>query len=157
MNAAVAIRRGERPDRPFVLELGTRVAGTSVSSLRAALLPLVESAFRTLAEYVWSRDHDTLIAERDGKPVGFVLVVYDLPDEVSLTDQVFIAYMAVAPEAQRRGVGRLLLDAVERLARERGVDYVSLMVTEENAPALGLYAAAGFATERRMLTKRVRS
>lgn len=157
MNATVAIRRGERLDRPFVLELGKRVAGTSVSSLRAALLPLVESAFRTLAEYVWSRDHDTLIAERDGKPVGFVLVVYDLPDEVSLTDQVFIAYMAVVPEAQRRGVGRLLLDAVEGLARERGVDYVSLMVTEENAPALGLYAAAGFATERRMLTKRVRS
>lgn len=157
MNATVAIRRGERSDRAFVLELGTRVAATSVSSLRAALLPLVESAFRTLAEYVWSRDHDTLIAELDGKPAGFVLVVHDLPDEVSLTDQVFIAYMAVLPEFQRRGVGRMLLGAVDRLAKERGVDYVSLMVTEENAPALGLYAAGGFTTERRMLTKRVGS
>ena len=157
MNATVAIRRGERSDRPFVLELGSRVAATSVSSLRAALLPLVESAFRTLAEYVWSRDHDTFIAEEGGKPVGFVLVVHDLPDEVSLTDQVFVAYMAVVPEAQRRGVGRALLGAVERLAKERGVDYISLMVTEENAPALGLYAAAGFTTERRMLTKRVAS
>jgi ribosomal protein S18 acetylase RimI-like enzyme len=155
MNATVAIRRGERNDRPFVLDLGTRVAETSVSSLRTALLPLVESAFRTLTEYVWSRDHDTLIAEEGGRRVGFALLVHDLPDEVSLTDQVFIAYMAVEPTARRRGIGRMLLDAVERLAAERGVGYVSLMVTEENAAALGLYADAGFATERRMLTKRV--
>jgi ribosomal protein S18 acetylase RimI-like enzyme len=157
VTATVAIRRGERSDRPFVLELGKRVAGTSVSSLRAAFLPLVESAFRTLAEYVWTRDHDMLVAEEGGKPVGFVLVVHDLPDEVSLTEQVFIAYMAVAPEWQRRGIGRAMLGAVERLAEERGVEYVSLMVTEENTPARGLYDAAGFTTERRMLTKRVES
>jgi len=155
VNATVAIRRGERDDRPFVLDLGARVAATSVSSLRTALLPLVQSAFRTLTEYVWSRDHDTLIAEEAGRQVGFVLVVHDLPDEVSLTDQVFIAYMAVEPAAQRRGIGRMLLAAVERLAAERGVGYVSLMVTEENAAAIGLYAAAGFATERRMMTKKV--
>lgn len=157
MNATVAIRRGERGDRGFVLDLGARVAETSVSSLRSAALPLVESAFRTLTEYVWSRDHDTLIAEEAGRPVGFALVVHDLPDEVSLTEQAFIAYMAVEPAARRRGAGRALLDAVERLAAERGVDYVSLMVTEENAPARDLYAGAGFATERRMLTKRVGS
>jgi ribosomal protein S18 acetylase RimI-like enzyme len=155
MNATVAIRRGERGDRDFVLDLGRRVAETSVSSLRTAALPLVESAFRTLTEYVWSRDHDTLIAEEAGRTVGFVLVVHDLPDEVSLTEQAFVAYMAVEPGARRRGIGRALLDAVERLAAERGVDYVSLMVTEENAAALDLYADAGFATERRMLTKRV--
>lgn len=155
MNATVAIRRAERADRGFVLDLGTRVVDTSISSLRTALLPLVESAFRTLTEYVWSRDHDTLIAEEAGRPVGFVLVVHDLPDEVSLTPQVFIAYMAVEPHARRRGIGHALLAAVEGLARQRGVDYVSLMVTEDNAAALGLYAGAGFATERRMLTKRV--
>jgi ribosomal protein S18 acetylase RimI-like enzyme len=155
MNATVAIRRAERSDRGFVLDLGARVADSSDSSLRTVLLPLVESAFRTLTEYVWSRDHDTLIAEEAGRPVGFALVLHDLPDEVSLTDQVFIAYMAVEPAARRRGIGQALLDAVERLAKERGVDYVSLMVTEENAGALGLYAGAGFVTERRMLTKRL--
>lgn len=157
MNATVAIRRAERGDRGFVLDLGARVATSSVSSLRTVMQPLVESAFRTLTEYVWTRNHDTLIAEEAGNPVGFALVLHDLPDEVSLTDQVFVAYMAVEPAARRRGIGQALLDAVERLAKERGVDYVSLMVTEENVAALGLYAGAGFTTERRMLTKKVGS
>ena len=80
-------------------------------------------------------------------------MIYDLPDEVTLTEQAFIGYMAVEPAWQRRGIGRMLLAYIETEARERGLPYLSLMVTEENAPARALYAAAGFATERRMLTK----
>jgi ribosomal protein S18 acetylase RimI-like enzyme len=155
MNATVAVRRGDLGDRPFVLDLGRRVASTSVSSLRTVMPPLVESAFRNLAEYVWTRDHDMLIAEEAGQRLGFVLAIYDLPDEVSLTEQAFIAYMAVEPEAQRRGVGRALLAEVERRTAERGISYISLMVTEENEGARELYAEAGFLTERRMLTKEV--
>jgi ribosomal protein S18 acetylase RimI-like enzyme len=153
MNATVTIRRGKRRDREFVIDLGQRVASTSISSLRDTLPQQVQSAFRNLAEYVWTRDHDTLIAEAGGRALGFALAIYDLPDEVSLTEQAFVAYMAVEPEAQRRGAGRALLSEVERLAAERGLSYVSLMVTEENDAARGLYERAGFGTERRMMTK----
>ena len=38
-------------------------------------------------------------------------------------------------------------------ARRRGLPYLSLMVTEDNVPARELYTAAGFTTERRMMTK----
>ena len=153
MNATVAVRRGDREDRPFVIDLGERVSFTSVSAMRDTLPQLVAAAFRNLAEYVWTRDHDTLIAEAGGRTLGFALAVYDLPDEVSLTEQAFLAYMAVEPDAQRRGVGRALLNEVERLAAERGLSYVSLMVTEENEGARRLYEQAGFGTERRMMTK----
>jgi ribosomal protein S18 acetylase RimI-like enzyme len=61
--------------------------------------------------------------------------------------------MAVEPSHARRGIGRALLDAVEALARERGIPHLSLMVTDENAAARALYDRAGFATERRLLTK----
>jgi GNAT superfamily N-acetyltransferase len=155
MNATVAVRSGDYGDRAFVLDLGSRVASTSVSPLRTVMPPLVESAFRNLAEYVWTRDHDTLIAEEAGEALGFVLAIYDLPDEVSLTEQAFIAYMAVEPAAQRRGIGRALLAEAERRTVERGLSYISLMVTEENLSARELYDRAGFATERRMLTKEV--
>jgi ribosomal protein S18 acetylase RimI-like enzyme len=153
MSEAIAIRRGTVRDREFVLDLGRRVSVTSVSSLRIALPPLVEGAYERLVEYVIAREHDVLVAEVDGVPAGFALIIYDLPDEITLSEQTFIAYMAVEPAWQRRGIARVLLDNIEDQARKRGLPYLSLMVTEENAAARELYAGAGFITERRMMTK----
>ncbi len=121
--------------------------------MRIALEPLVEGAYERLVDYVFQRDHDVLVADLGGKPAGFALLIYDLPDEITLTEQTFIAYMAVEPTRQRAGVGRALLERVEDLARRRGIPYLSLMVTEENVAARELYAATGFVTERRMMTK----
>ena len=153
MNGTVAIRRGTARDRAFVLDLGKRVSPSSVSSLRIALEPLVEGAYERLVEYVLTREHDTLVAEIEGVPAGFALLIYDLPDEITLAEQAFIAYMAVEPAHQRRGIARALLGGVEERARHRGLPYLSLMVTEENDAARELYSGAGFETERRMMTK----
>ena len=153
MNDTLAIRRGTVRDRAFVLDLGRRVSLSSVSSLRVALEPLVEGAYERLVEYVMTRENDVLIAEIDGVMAGFALLIYDLPDEITLTEQTFIAYMAVEPAQQRRGIARALLDRVEAQARRRGLPYLSLMVTEENVAARALYGWAGFVTERRMMTK----
>jgi ribosomal protein S18 acetylase RimI-like enzyme len=153
MSATIAIRRGTYRDRAFVIDLGRRVSPTSVSSIRDALPPLVEGAYERLVEYVLAREHDVLIAESDGVPAGFALLIYDLPDEITLTEQAFVAYMAVEPAWQRQGAGRALLASIEERARLRGLPYLSLMVTEENAAARDLYDAAGFTTERRMMTK----
>jgi ribosomal protein S18 acetylase RimI-like enzyme len=153
MNPAISIRRGTVRDRAFVVDLGRRTSATSVSSLRVALPPLVEGAYERLVEFALVRDHDVVIAEIDGEPAGFALVLHDLPDEVTLTDQCYVLYMAVEPEHQRHGIGAALLERVEELARRRGLPYLTLMVTEENVPARELYAAAGFSTERRMMTK----
>ncbi len=153
MSDAIAIRRGTVRDRAFVIDLGRRVSPTSVSSLRIALPPLVEGAYERLVEYVLAREHDVLIAESGGVAAGFALLIYDLPDEITLTEQAFVAYMAVEPAMQRRGVGGELLASIEEHARKRGLPYLSLMVTEENTAARELYAGAGFITERRMMTK----
>jgi ribosomal protein S18 acetylase RimI-like enzyme len=153
MNEMLAIRRGTVRDRAFVLDLGRRVSLSSVSSMRIALEQLVEGAYERLVEYVLAREHDVLIAEIDGMPAGFALLIHDLPDEITLAEQTFIAYMAVEPARWRRGVARALLDRVEEQARQRGLPYLSLMVTEENEAARALYERAGFVTERRMMTK----
>jgi ribosomal protein S18 acetylase RimI-like enzyme len=153
MTNAIAIRRGNLRDRAFVIDLGRRVSPTSVSSLRVALPPLVEGAYERLVEYVLARENDSLIADVDGVPAGFALLIYDLPDEITLSEQAFIAYMAVEPAWQRRGIARALLATIEEQARKRGLPYLSLMVTEDNAAARALYEASGFSTERRMMTK----
>jgi ribosomal protein S18 acetylase RimI-like enzyme len=153
MTNAIAIRRGNVRDRAFVIDLGRRVSPTSVSSLRVALPPLVEGAYERLVEYVLARESDSLIADVDGVPAGFALLIYDLPDEITLSEQAFIAYMAVEPAWQRRGIARVLLASIEDQARKRGLPYLSLMVTEDNAAARALYEESGFSTERRMMTK----
>lgn len=153
MNDTLAIRRGTVRDRAFVLDLGKRVAPASVSSMRIAIEPLVAGAYERLVEYVLAREHDVLVAELGGLPAGFALLIYDLPDEITLTEQTFVAYMAVEPAQQRRGVGRALMERIEDLARRRGMPYLSLMVTEENTAARELYSEAGYLTERRMMTK----
>jgi ribosomal protein S18 acetylase RimI-like enzyme len=153
MNGSLVVRRGLRDDRAFVRDLAHRSASTSVSAVREARAGDVLESFDRLAEFVYGRRHEALIAEEDGARVGFLLLLYDVPDEVTLTPQAFVAYTAVEPGARGRGVGRALLDAAEQHAREAGLRYVSLMVTDDNAPARALYDRAGFLTERRMLTK----
>jgi ribosomal protein S18 acetylase RimI-like enzyme len=153
MNATVAVRRGERADRDFVRDLGRRSATSSVSAVRKARYDDVLEAFERLADFVYGRRHELLIAEHDGVRAGFLLLLYDIPDEVTMAPQAFIAYMAVEPAVRGRGVGRALLDTAEAQARAAGLPHVSLMVTEENAPARALYDNAGYATERRLLSK----
>jgi ribosomal protein S18 acetylase RimI-like enzyme len=153
VNATVAVRRGTRDDREFVRALASSTATSSVSATRVAKYDDVVASTARLVEFVFKRKHDVLIAEENGERIGFLLLLYDVPDEVTLTDQAFVAYTAVEPHARGRGAGRALLDAAEALARAAGLRYVSLMVTEDNLPARSLYDGAGFLTERRMMTK----
>lgn len=52
--------------------------------------------------------------------------------------------LVVAPDARGSGVGRALLEAAERSARERGCVSLRLEVREDNQPALALYHRHGF-------------
>ena len=153
MKPAVTVRRGNRDDRDFVRDLGRRSATSNVSAVRVAKHDDVLDATERLTEFVFTRKHDAFIAEDDGERVGFLLVLYDFPDEVTLTEQAFFAYAAVEPHARRRGVASALFAAAEERARAVGMQYVSLMVTEDNTPARTMYETSGFVTERRMMTK----
>jgi len=154
VSEALAIRRGRgAADRDYVRDLGKRSATSSVSAMRTARHADVLLSFERLVDFCFGRAHDVLIAEVEGEPAGFLVLLYDVPDEVTLGAQAFVAYTAVEPHARRRGVGRALLAEAERCARGAGSPYISLMVTEDNVPARTLYEQAGFATERRMMTK----
>lgn len=61
-------------------------------------------------------------------------------------DEAEILTVAVAPDAQGRGLGRALLEHAMHEAAGRGATSMVLEVSTANAPALALYAAAGFET-----------
>jgi ribosomal protein S18 acetylase RimI-like enzyme len=142
-------------DRDFVRTLGRRCVMASVASARPTSEANAQEAFDRLCRIVENQSHVTLIARRDGERVGFLLMLDDLPDEVTLLPQAFVAYMAVEPSHRRDGVGAALLAAAEDEARRRRLPYIALMVTEENGSARGLYDRAGYQTERRLLCKRL--
>lgn len=149
----VEIRPGTRADRAFIEDLGMRTIGDSVAAFREAPEAMLDLSYSRLMEIVFGQSHVFLIAHEDGVRLGFVLMLDALTDEVTLTPQGFIAYMAVEPGRRRAGVGSALLGATEDEARRRALPYMALMVTENNASARTLYDRAGYVTERRLLCK----
>ncbi|MBV9718638.1 MAG: GNAT family N-acetyltransferase [Candidatus Eremiobacteraeota bacterium] len=146
---------GAQADRAFVRELGQRCVMSSVSSMRPGSEADAVEAFQRLCDIVEGQSHVTFVAHHNDGRVGFLLLLDELPDEVTLSPQAFVAYMAVEPGLARQGIGAALLAAAEDEARRCRLPYISLMVTEENEPARGLYERSGYHTERRLLCKRL--
>lgn len=63
---------------------------------------------------------------------------------VSAPDEAWVQNIAVRRDAQRRGIGRLLLDALLAEAARRAVPRVLLEVAVDNEPAQRLYARYDF-------------
>jgi ribosomal protein S18 acetylase RimI-like enzyme len=56
----------------------------------------------------------------------------------------WIYYVAVDPDQRMSGCGRAIMAAAESWLRARGAPKVQLMVSDENAAALGFYDALGY-------------
>jgi ribosomal protein S18 acetylase RimI-like enzyme len=147
------VRPGTDADRAFVKALAQGTVIDSVAAFRQAPAPIVRGALERLLEIVASQSHVTLIAEIDGERAGFLLMLDELPDEVTGQEQGFIAYMAVEPAHRRAGAGAALLAAAEDEATRRRLPYITLMVTEDNLAARALYDSRGYFTERRLMCK----
>ena len=76
-------------------------------------------------------------ALREGQLVGYAGMQVIL-------DEGYIANVAVAEPVRRQGVGRALLAALIRAARERELAFLTLEVRRSNAPAIALYESFGF-------------
>jgi ribosomal protein S18 acetylase RimI-like enzyme len=98
-----------------------------------------EDAWSDLSQTV--REGVALIAEEDGRAVGFVFCV--LGDRGRKTAHVTDIY--VRPDARNKGIGRALLAAILEPARGAGLDHVSLEVLIRNSDARRLYERLGFA------------
>lgn len=120
--------RGMRPgDLPNVLEI----------ERRSFSIPWTERAFRHLME---RDDGAVLVVEGPEGGLAGYAAFWIVADEAELGD------LAVRPERRRRGLGRALVEAVARAARDRGAETLFLQVRESNAAARALYREAGFRT-----------
>lgn len=59
----------------------------------------------------------------------------------------WLNYLAVAPEHQRNGFGRAIVEEAERLLRKEGCPKINLQVRTSNESALEFYRRIGYAVD----------
>lgn len=84
----------------------------------------------------------TMIAERDGQPVGYALF-YPSYDTDHAARGMYVQDLYVVPEARRHGVGRALMAAVSRACQADGGCYLFWNARPENRAGLAFYHAIG--------------
>jgi GNAT superfamily N-acetyltransferase len=89
-------------------------------------------------------DHADLVAWIDGKPVGSAFVAI-MPQRPELP----MVLLTVLPEAQGRGVGTRLYEAISDWTRERGLGELEAVVSDEDPDSLGFAERRGFVDDRR--------
>jgi ribosomal protein S18 acetylase RimI-like enzyme len=87
-----------------------------------------------------------LVADVDGVVSGYISSYQNFPVP-SHAHVLAVNGLAVDPNAQGKGVGRRLVEAVIEKARERGLAKITLRVLGPNTSARHLYERCGFATE----------
>jgi ribosomal protein S18 acetylase RimI-like enzyme len=110
------------------------------------------------AEYLARDDAALFVAEQDGTIAGVVEVeVREAPDTPLHVPRRYgeVSTVVVRGVLRGRGIGRALMEAAERWARERGLDSLQLTVYEFNQAARDLYERLGYTTLRRTMRKRL--
>jgi GNAT superfamily N-acetyltransferase len=79
-----------------------------------------------------------LIAEWNGEPAGFALYFYNFSTFVGRTG-IYLEDLFVRPAHRQHGIGRALLRALARIARDRGCGRMEWAVLDWNEPALRFY------------------
>ena len=103
--------------------------------------PVSDDFAKTLREAVEAGALEVLAARAEGHVVGVAVLAYRL--SISAAGPfVSIEDLYVRPEERSRGVGRGLLEAVEKRSASRGVSYVEAQVENEDVAAF--YAALGY-------------
>jgi [ribosomal protein S18]-alanine N-acetyltransferase len=129
------------PDSDFVLELARIADASLIATMSRAL---IEVGLRwswtpqRVARETRDRNSNVLVARRDGGIAAFGIMRYgELHAHLNL--------LAVDPRYRRRGLGRRLMEWLERTAVVAGISEIGLEVRASNAAARRFYGALGYA------------
>jgi GNAT superfamily N-acetyltransferase len=115
-----------------------------VSAAYSHYIPLIgRTPIPMLTDYVEAlRAHDVWVLVDGGAIVG-VLELDPRPDHLWLEN------VAVFPAQQGRGLGSLLLDQAEAVARERGLPEIRLLTNERYVTNIAMYERRGYVETHR--------
>ena len=124
-------------------------------------LPLILTFIRALAVYERLEDRvvateevlreslfgarpyaETLIAEDDGKPVGFAIFFHNFSTFIGRPG-IYLEDLFVNPDARGRGYGKALLARLAAIAKERNCGRLEWSVLDWNEPSIKFYKSLG--------------
>jgi ribosomal protein S18 acetylase RimI-like enzyme len=131
--------------------------GEAVGSLCAALARHEGSDAPTMTAAAFRRDgfganpaFACLIAEQDGRPVGYALHLGDYDTDL-MCHSTYVADLYVDKTARRRGIGRALMAEVAAITQRRGGRTLHWNVLRDNPSARAFYQRIGRELEDSML------
>jgi ribosomal protein S18 acetylase RimI-like enzyme len=150
--SGVAIRPFTDEDRPFLARVAPRMHPGRTASPRDTTS--LNRFFSDLGDrtFLTKPGAQAFVATIDGQSCG---VVSFYPDKDYFTDhaRAYVDNLAVAQDVEGKGVGRALLDYVERWAREHGYREVVLDVFAGNQRAIAFYERQGYRPDHIRMAK----
>ena len=142
------LRPATLSDEPFLFGLTSRLADFPLPAWRTGEeIARADDAILLQALHHPDPGNFILIAEEpEGRPAGYVFATTDT-DYFTRQSHAHIEIVAVSPDVERTGLGRLLLDAAETWARSRGYGSITLNVFARNQRAIRVYEHLGYAPE----------
>lgn len=110
----------------------------------AGATPSVTDTVEQIRRVIVASPAIVLVAEMSGQLAGSVIGGFD-----GWRGNVY--RMAVHPAHRRRGIGLALAREIERRLAEAGAVRITALVEREHASAVAFWAAAGYATDTRMV------
>ena len=139
----------ERPatadDGEAILALMPRLAAFEVPDSRTAEHLWMHDA-ALLRRWVDGETNDCLVhvvEDETGRIVGFAMVSLR-PEMLSREPSAHLEAIAVGPAAEGKGIGKMLLDAIEEDAVSRGALTMTLHVFSRNTRARAFYERSGY-------------
>lgn len=144
----IVLRPAVPGDAEFLISVARRLGEVPIPSWRTPHEVAVADLDQMLAA-VGRGDDDSLVllAESNiGNPLGCLFVSPET-DFFTGAPGGHVEVVAVAAEAEGRGVARRLMEAGEAWARERGYHFLTLNVFVANERARSVYEALGYSPE----------
>jgi ribosomal protein S18 acetylase RimI-like enzyme len=91
-----------------------------------------------------------MVAELDGKVVGVIVGTLD-------GTRGYFYRLAVDPTIQRQGIGKALVESLEKRFQEKGAARIFIMVNQDNKKVIPFYSALGYEVEEYITLSKVLS
>ncbi|KRB21921.1 GCN5 family acetyltransferase [Mesorhizobium sp. Root695] len=134
-NNSIRFRLAEPPDAAAIRDIVRAAYAKWVPVIGREPLPMRANYEKAVAE------HPLDLAVADGHIVGMI-------ETIPAEDHLWIENVCVAPHAQGRGIGRLLLERAERKALEAGHSEIRLLTNGAFEANVSLYRKHGFVIDR---------